>query len=70
MDLLAVGSKVKIGEHNSIVATVSAITIRGVGVMYEVYYWQGETRHELWVFDEELSYDRSADTFNVSLNMS
>lgn len=51
----AVGSRVKLGEHSSITAEVSGVTIRRNGVvLYEVFWWSGGDRVEIWVTSGEL----------------
>ena len=58
LKLLAIGSQVTIGEHKTIKATVSGVTIRADGyILYEVFFWNGETRTELWLTPLEVVQD-------------
>lgn len=56
--IIDTGSEVTIGEHGSIKAKVNAVSIRGSApnytIQYEVIFWNGGTRTEMWVTESEI----------------
>lgn len=69
LKLLAIGSQVKIGEHKGTTATISAISIRaGNYIQYEAYFWNGQTRTEVWLTPAEAE-DNDKHVFTAKLSM-
>lgn len=68
LELIEIGSRVKIGEHRSRIATITAINIKEGLIQYEVYWWEGSSRTEMWISEKEM--DKSgASTFVAKLNL-
>lgn len=57
MDVYAIGTRVTIGDN--IQGTVTAINIRGTSVTYEITWWNGMTRHCVFVESIEISVNKN-----------
>lgn len=55
IEIIKPGSKVMIGEHHQRKAHVSQATISESGfVSYEVIWWDGDTRNNMWIGHNEV----------------
>lgn len=70
IDVLAIGSEVSFGEHNSKKAKVNAISIKKGGIAYEVVYWDGEDRIRRWIPADELTHAGTKQSMRVNLHLS
>jgi len=68
--VIALGSEVLIGEHSSVKAIVSAITIRHGRVQYEVTFWEGSDLTSLYLEEHQFKHEANTQMLKVNLSLS
>lgn len=58
MKIYPIETEVKIA-HGSITATIVQISITKTEIKYEVVYWQGNERKNIWVYEFEITWCKS-----------
>ena len=70
IDVLAIGSEVRFGEHASTKAKVDSVTIHRNRVVYGLVFWEGDDRITRELEEHEFVHDGTIATMKVNLRLS
>jgi len=70
IEVLALGSKVLIGQHKTTEAVVVGITIRRGRIQYEVEFWEDNMLTQLYLEDFQFDHAGSPKMLKVNLSLS